>query len=94
MLDDAKLTAALAERPDWRVSADRRRITRTFRAADFAAAVGLIDRIAAVAEEMNHHPDLHLTGYRDLTVVTTSHDVGRLTGRDLRLAAAVDGILG
>lgn len=58
------------------------------RTGDFASGLALVNAIGAAAEEMDHHPDLDLRyGYVD--VRTSSHDVGRVTGRDLRLAARI-----
>ena len=63
-------------------------LTTRIRTGDFAAGLRLINAIAAAAEEMNHHPDLVLR-YAEVDVRLTSHDVGGVTERDLRLAAEV-----
>lgn len=62
-----------------------------FRTADFASALELVNRIGAAAEEADHHPDLGLTWGR-VDVRLSSHDVGGLTQRDVRLARTVSGI--
>lgn len=62
-----------------------------FGTADFASALELVNRIGAAAEEANHHPDLGLTWGR-VDVRLSSHDVGGLTQRDVRLARAISGI--
>src|SRR6186713_1325788 len=59
--------------------------------ADFAAGLALVDAIGAAAEAMDHHPDLDLR-YTHVDVRLTSHDVGAVTGRDLRLARAISTI--
>lgn len=59
------------------------------RTRDFAQALELLNRVARIAEELDHHPDLHLEGYNTLRVETWSHDVRGLTQRDERLARAV-----
>jgi 4a-hydroxytetrahydrobiopterin dehydratase len=61
------------------------RLVARYATKDFAAALALADRIGAVAEEANHHPDLGL-GWGYVDVRLSSHDVGGLTARDLRLA--------
>ncbi|WIM93702.1 VOC family protein [Actinoplanes oblitus] len=58
------------------------------RSGDFASGLALVGAIGAVAEEMDHHPDLDLR-YTYVDVRTSSHDVGAVTERDLRLAQAV-----
>ena len=55
---------------------------------DFAAGLALVDAIGAAAEEADHHPDLGLR-YRCVDVRVSSHDVGGITGRDVRLARRV-----
>lgn len=62
-----------------------------FGTADFASALELVNRIGAAAEEANHHPDLGLTWGR-VDVRLSSHDVGGLTGRDVRLARTISAI--
>lgn len=62
------------------------------RTGDFAAGLALVNAIGAVAEEMNHHPDLDLR-YTHLDVRLTSHDEGGVTGRDIRLAREVSGLV-
>lgn len=62
-----------------------------FETGDFATGLALVNEIGRVAEEMNHHPDLDLT-YPRLDVRLTSHDVGGVTQRDVRLARAISEI--
>lgn len=77
----------------WTVEEDGARVAASLETADFLAAVRLFGRIAEVAEALEHHPDLHLEGYNRVRVVTYSHDVGRLTRRDERLAHALQPLL-
>lgn len=55
---------------------------------DFAAGADFVARIARLAEEHDHHPDVDLR-YGHVTITTVSHDVDRLTQRDRRLAVAI-----
>ena len=82
----------LKDLPGWSVSADGKSIRRLYELAGFAAAVALVNAIAARAQALDHHPDLHLTRYRRLEVVLTTHDAGGLTGKDLRLAAEIEAL--
>lgn len=54
----------------------------------FAAGLALVDAIGAAAEQADHHPDLDLR-YRHVDVRLRSHDVGAITGRDLRMARRI-----
>ncbi len=59
----------------------------------FLDAVGLIQRIAPIAEAEDHHPDLHLTGYKRLTIELSTHSIGGLSENDFILAAKIDQLL-
>jgi 4a-hydroxytetrahydrobiopterin dehydratase len=79
--------------PGWSVDADGKRVSVSVRTKDFLAALELFRRIGEVAEEMEHHPDLHLERWNEVRIVSYSHDVGRLTERDEALAARIDPLL-
>jgi 4a-hydroxytetrahydrobiopterin dehydratase len=53
----------------------------------------LLNKIAEIAESEQHHPDLHLTGYRHVRVELTTHAIGGLSENDFILAAKIDAIL-
>lgn len=63
----------------------------TFRTADFASALNLVNQVGTEAESMNHHPDIRF-GYGRVSFVLTSHDAGGVTSRDLELAVSVQHI--
>lgn len=78
----------------WTLDAEGKTIGIRLKTKDFMQAVDLVNEIAKIAEELEHHPDLHLTGYKNLEVRTYSHDVDRLTERDGRLAERINTLLG
>jgi 4a-hydroxytetrahydrobiopterin dehydratase len=59
-----------------------------FETGDFNTGAALVGKIAEVADEANHHPDVDLR-YPHLTVSLLSHDVDALTRRDVRLARRI-----
>lgn len=63
-------------------------LTARFRSGSFARGLQLVEHIGASAEAVNHHPDVLLT-YPAVTVTLTSHDVGGVTIRDVRLARTI-----
>jgi 4a-hydroxytetrahydrobiopterin dehydratase len=85
-----RVAELLAEVPDWKLSADGRRISRSWRVRDFATGLDFFGRIAEVAEAEDHHPDLHLANYRDVTVELWTHAAGGLTDNDFIMAAKID----
>ena len=86
-LSQVDLQAGLQQLPEWRIDAGK--LTRSFRFADFKGAIEFVNRLAAVAEEAAHHPDLHV-GWGLVVVELTSHDAGGVTARDLDLASKID----
>ena len=79
-----------AQIPGWTLSPDGKLITRDFLMKDFMAAIDFIRRVAQVAESEDHHPDLHITGYRKLRIELATHSIGGLSENDFILAAKID----
>ena len=65
-------------------------ISRKFTAKNFELALDSINEIGVIAEREGHHPDLHLTSYRDVEIVIYTHSVGGITQNDLKLAKMFD----
>ena len=84
----------LAATPEWELTEDGKGIARDFRCRNFVGCVERIDQIAELAEAEQHHPDLHLTGYRNLRVELTTHAIGGLSENDFIVAAKIDRLLG
>jgi 4a-hydroxytetrahydrobiopterin dehydratase len=88
-LSEAEIAAKLKDMPEWKRAGDA--IERTWRFATFIEAVAFMNRVFALAEEANHHPDL-LSSWTKVRVRFTTHDAGGLTNRDFKMAAKVDRI--
>lgn len=86
--------AQIASLPDWALSDDGKSIARKWQLKNFVEAVALVQKAADVAEEEQHHPDLHLTGYRNLQIVLTTHAIGGLSENDFIVAAKIDEVAG
>ncbi|QDU19967.1 4a-hydroxytetrahydrobiopterin dehydratase [Urbifossiella limnaea] len=82
----------LREVPDWSLTPGGDRIRRAWHARDFATALAFFNRIGGIADEEDHHPDLHLTDYRCVVVELWTHAVGGLTENDFILAAKIDSL--
>jgi 4a-hydroxytetrahydrobiopterin dehydratase len=67
-------------------------ITRRFRFADFAEAMGFVVRVGIAAEAMDHHPDIDIR-WNDVTLALSTHSAGALTGLDRDLAEKIDGFV-
>jgi 4a-hydroxytetrahydrobiopterin dehydratase len=91
-LSAAEATAQLAELPSWRLTHDGARIRRDWTLPDFRTAIKLVNNVAALAEREQHHPDLHVEGYRRAWIELTTHAIGGLSINDFILAAKIDRI--
>jgi 4a-hydroxytetrahydrobiopterin dehydratase len=60
--------------------------------ADFAAALGFVNRVGALAEAANHHPDILLHGWNKVRLTLSTHSEGGLTAADFGLAGEIDGL--
>ena len=80
-----------ADLADWRLL--HHALQARFRTGDFATGLELVNAIGAVAEEMNHHPDLDLR-YGHLNIRLFSHDAKGVTGNDVRLARRITTLAG
>lgn len=91
MSPEQTIAAALAAR-GWSITAGGRAAHKRAQLADFDAAWGVMQAVAAAAARLNHHPDWRNV-YGLLDVTLTTHDAGGLTALDLALAEAVDAAL-
>jgi 4a-hydroxytetrahydrobiopterin dehydratase len=64
-------------------------LQRTFELESFPAALDFVNRVGALAEAENHHPDIAIS-YREVTLRWWTHTAGGVTDRDRELAAKTD----
>ena len=89
-LSDDAIQSALSELPGWSFADDK--LTKTYKLADFRAALAFIVRIGLEAEAANHHPEL-FNVYSTVTIALNTHDAGgKVTSKDVDLAKAIEGI--
>lgn len=84
-----ELDTALAEFPDW-ISTDFA-IHRAWSFSSFRAAIAFVNRVAELAEEHNHHPDIEIH-FREVSLSLWTHTVSGVTKRDVDLARAIDAL--
>ena len=92
-LTDAERDAALAHIPSWTLRGDGFAITRTLTFADFGEAFGFMTRVAIAADKADHHPEW-CNVYNRVEITLTTHDAGGLSERDVKLASAIDAMVG
>jgi len=87
-LTPAETAPLLAQLDGWTI-VDGHHLAKTYRLANFVRALDLVNRIGAIAEEQNHHPDLALAWGR-VGVTIWTHKINGLTESDFFFAAKCD----
>jgi len=64
-------------------------LERTFELPSFPEAIAFVGRVADLAEQANHHPDITIS-YRKVTLRWTTHSAGGITQKDLDMAKQID----
>ena len=89
-LDRADVDTWLAAHPGWEREGEG--LVRSFKLADFGAALAFAVRLGMLAEKRDHHPDI-LIGWGKARVLWTTHDAGGITRLDLDLAESTDSLV-
>lgn len=90
ILTPDQIRAGVAELEGWEPTDGA--IRRELRFEGFREAIDFIVRVADLADEADHHPEIHNV-YDRVTLELTTHSAGGVTRKDLDLAAAIDGTL-
>jgi 4a-hydroxytetrahydrobiopterin dehydratase len=88
-LDEGALASLLASGAGW--TRDGNTLTKTYTFKGFKGAVAFVNRVADAANTSNHHPDIHLEGYKRVRIVLTTHIAHGLTDADVELAGRIEG---
>lgn len=67
-------------------------LQKNFNFSSFLKAIEFINKIAFLAEEINHHPDILLHSYNQVLIKTMTHDVGEITDKDYTLCKKIDAL--
>lgn len=86
----AEAEKQLAVLDSWKLSEDGKSISRSWNCKNFVKSLAFCNAVGEIAEVEQHHPDLHLTGYRHVQVILTTHAIGGLSLNDFILAAKID----
>jgi len=74
----------------WHITHDGERIRKDWVVKNFMAGMDFFNDVARLAEDEGHHPDLHLEGYRNISIEIWTHAIGGLSENDFILAAKID----
>ncbi|MFT5470417.1 MAG: 4a-hydroxytetrahydrobiopterin dehydratase [Verrucomicrobiales bacterium] len=89
LIPNQQLLAHLAEIPDW--SRQGGAIRRTFEFDAFLDGIEFVRKVANLAEEADHHPDIDIR-WRKVHLLLTTHSASGLTENDISLAKAIDSL--
>ncbi|MHB1539097.1 MAG: 4a-hydroxytetrahydrobiopterin dehydratase [Solirubrobacteraceae bacterium] len=76
------------QRSPWRL--DGAEIVRDLQCADFDEAIELVNAVARLAQQADHHPDILIHGWNRVRLTLSTHSEGGLTDADLQLARRID----
>ena len=86
VLTEAELKDLLQAQPDWKLQNGK--LVREWTFSNFLGSMAFVNRIAAIAEEASHHPDIDIR-YNHVVLALISHDAGGITRRDAAMAAKI-----
>ncbi len=86
-LSDAQIQGGLGSLQRWELKEGA--ITKLYKFKDFKEAMTFVNRVADLAEEADHHPDI-LIRYNKVILTLVTHSAGGLTEKDFRLAREID----
>ena len=90
LLSDEEVGKALGHLNEWRL--DEGALVREVELESFPQAIQVVNRVAEIAENDNHHPDIDIR-WRTLTFRCSTHSEGGITANDTSLAEEIDGVL-
>jgi len=82
-----EIAARLTPRVGWEFKDNT--IVKRFRFKDFMTGIAFVNRVAGIAEAIDHHPDI-LINYTRITFSCTTHSEGGVTEKDFRLADNIE----
>ena len=91
LLSDEQIESALSELSGWTREGDALR--RDLTAPTFAEGIALVDRVAVVADERDHHPDIDIR-WTTVTFRLSTHSEGGITDNDVVMAREIDRLSG
>ena len=87
VLSKAEIATHLKTRPDWSIEGGE--LVRTYKFETFPDAIAFVNKVAVIAEQSNHHPDID-SRYNRVRLALATHDEGGITSKDFAVAAGAD----
>jgi len=90
LLNEEEITQKLSKLNRW--EHEENQIIKQFQLKDFAEALSFVNKVGAVAEEMDHHPDIFIHSWNKVKITISTHSEGGITQKDFQLAEKIEGI--
>jgi len=90
LLSEQEISDALTKLPHWQHKGTA--LERTAELGSFPQAVQVVNRVAEIAESLNHHPDIDIR-WRKLRFQLSTHSDGGITQKDVVLAEQIDEVI-
>ena len=66
------------------------KLNKEFKFENFLQAVEFVNKLAKIAEKLNHHPDICIYDYNKMNISIFTHSEGKVTEKDYKLAEEID----
>ena len=76
--------------PDWEVYDNATKIKREFEFPNFRLAIEFVDRVASLAEEEGHHPNIYVYDFKKVRIELWTHKINGLHQNDFVMAAKIN----
>ena len=70
-----------------------KKLKKTFTFISFKEALNFVNRVGVLAEREQHHPDINIFDYKNVSISLSTHDVGGVTQKDRDMADAIDALI-
>lgn len=69
---------------------ENKKLHKQFTFDSFTSAIEFVNKVAKIAEEEDHHPDITIN-YKKVTIELTTHAIDGLSENDFIMAAKIEG---
>jgi len=90
LLNKEEINQSLTNLDDWLL--EENHIAKRFQLKDFAEALTFVNKVGALAEEMDHHPDIFIHSWNKVKITISTHSEGGITQKDFQLAEKIEGL--
>ena len=90
-LSETEIKTYLSQIKEGWKAMDSKKIQKEFKFGDFKEAMEFVNKVAVIAEQEGHHPDIHIF-YNTVKIELWTHAIEGLSENDFILAAKVDKI--